>query len=849
MAIIPVTKDDVENFTIVTTPRRTFTFSSGSYGQRVTGSIKIYPRYSTNQKDVLPVFEQGNANDQTFISDYDNINNNVRQQRSSGALKTNSLLNLNTYLEKVHNVGIRTNYTSSIERFSPLDFYSDTRSVSRYTLAKNTIKDILMPYYKTQYSHANWSYSNYHSLNFFTVSKTSQTIPTASVLLYPNVQNSLLPKQTGYASGTYCLSGAFSFEFHINPRYQSDGLDSGHFKAGTIFHLSSSYALSLITGSAKDPTGLPVGFRLQLQLSHSADISPSLASQGIYPSNLVFVSDDNSLEWNNWHHVAVRWGTNTVNDGTGSFVIDGVKRGYFVVPSGTINVNTSNVKSNPDSLCIGNFYEGTNKDNASQNRFFAYDISRANGATPLLSASASSLDEPTAYAFNHPLKAEMHDLMIKRYYVDDNEISVSGSSGIGGLASDRNDLAFYLPPFFVQESAIRRKHKTTQGGVLQTPFHTISGTTDDPFNVAMAFGVNGHYINLENFVRDFTNSQYPRLINLTGSVQSSNNSQVNANNILYQMNNVAKRNLSILPCDDGSFEPSFEILKSERYKDKYKTMTGKLTDLSAILLEDLVMTSSTILNNSDPDKSNYSGFVSQLYGPTPDDSNVVIGSKLQNAYNKLGAEIDNAISDSELNRGIFKDLPLPIFDNLRDASSNQVTIFNISNIFYGKRILPGSFTLTDSAISGSQGAVKITIKDDSLGNLYRADAITQQYTQNSIGNIFYDEGIVVIKNPHLFFFGKQQYEVAFKGVSNIYSTKYEILAGSGQLNSSSNPSYALEKNNLRASGDPIDKDVFVYISSVNLHDENMNVVAKVKLAQPIIKRFADKILFKIAIDY
>ena len=101
----------------------------------------------------------------------------------------------------------------------------------------------------------------------------------------------------------------------------------------------------------------------------------------------------------------------------------------------------------------------------------------------------------------------------------------------------------------------------------------------------------------------------------------------------------------------------------------------------------------------------------------------------------------------------------------------------------------------------------------------------------------------------MFFFGKQQYEVAFKGVSNIYSTKYEILAGSGQLNSSSNPSYALEKNNLRASGDPIDKDVFVYISSVNLHDENMNVVAKVKLAQPIIKRFADKILFKIAIDY
>lgn len=848
MAIIPVTKDDVENFTIVTTPRRTFTFSSGSYGQRVTGSIKIYPRYSTNQKEVLDVFEQGNFKDKNFINTYEILNKDVRQRRIKSSTRDSSN-SLNSYFSVVGDVSVKTNYTSSIQRFSPLDFYSDESTVSRYTLSKNTIKDILMPYYRAQYPNANWSYTNYHSLNFFTISKTSQTIPTASVLLYPNVQNSLLPIQTGFASGTYCLSGAFSFEFHINPRYQADGLDAGHFKAGTIFHLSSSYALSLITGSSKDPTGLPSGFRLQLQLSHSADISPSLVNQGSYPSDLVFVSDDNSLEWNKWHHVAVRWGTNTVNDGTGSFVIDGVERGYFVVPSGTINVNTSNAKSNPDALCIGNFYEGTNAGDASQNRFFAYDVSRANGVTPLLTATLSSLDEPTAYAFNHPLKAELHDLMIKRYYVSDDEISASGSSGIGSLSADTNDLAFYLPPFFTQESAIRRKHKTTQGGVLQTPYHVISGTTDDPFNVAMAFGVNGHYINLENFTRDFTNSQYPRLINLTGSAQSINGqTTANANKVLYQMNNVAKRNLTILPCDNGNFEPNFEILKSERYIDKYRTISGSFLDWSAIYLDDLV-SAQGISNNKDPNLQTFIDWSQDLYGPTPSQPGVSIGSKLQNFFNSVDAELLNSTSDASFNRGIFKGMPLPIYESLRDPSSNQVTIFNISNIFYGRRILPGSFTLTDTGISGSQGAVKITIKDDSLGNLYRADSDTSHYTQNSIGNIFYDEGIVVIKNPHLFFFGKQQYEVSFKGVSNIFSSKYEILAGSGQLNSSSNPTYALEKSAMRASGDPIDKDVFVYISTVNLHDENMNVVAKVKLAQPIIKRFSDKVLFKIAIDY
>jgi len=849
MAIIPVTKDDVENFTIVTTPRRTFTFSSGSYGQRVTGSVRIYPRFSSNQKSTDDTILAG-YQDKNFLNAFEKINGEVRQIRSGNSSK-NASANLNGYFDLVSSASLKTNYTSSIERFSPLDFYSDSTTVSRYTLAKNVIKNTLMPYYRTQYPNANWAYTNYHSLNFFTVSKTSQTIPTASVLLYPNVQNSLLPAQSGFASGTYCLSGAFSFEFYINPRYQTDGLDSGHFKAGTIFHLSSSYALSLITGSSKDPTGLPDAFRLQLQLSHSADISPSLANQESYPKDLVFLSDDNSLSWNRWHHVAVRWGTNTINDGTGSFMINGVTRGYFVVPSGTINVSTSNVKSNPDALSIGNFYEGTNSGANSQSYFFTYDIARANGCQWLLSgAQYSSIDEPTTYRFNHPLKAEIHDLMIKRYYVSDDELRASGSSGFGIAATDSSDLAFYLPPYFVQESAIRRKHKTTQGGVLQTPYHVISGTTDDPFNVAMAFGVNGHYINLENFARDFTNSQYPRLINLTGSAQSlaADQTTVNANNVLYQMNNVAKRNLTILPCDDGNFEPNYEILKSERYIDKYRTISGSYIDWSAIYLDELI-SAQGISNNKDPNLSTFINWSQELYGPTPAQPGVSIGPKLQNFFSSIDAELQNSTSDSDFNRGIFKNMPLPVYESLRDPSSNQVTIFNISNIFYGRRILPGSFTLTDSALSGSQGSVKITIKDDSLGNLYRADARTKHYTQNSVGNIFYDEGIVVIKNPHLFFFGKQQYEVSFKGVSNIYSSKYEILAGSGQLNSSSNTTFTLEKNSMRATGDPIDKDVFVYISSVNLHDENMNVVAKVKLAQPIIKRFSDKILFKFAIDF
>jgi hypothetical protein len=157
--------------------------------------------------------------------------------------------------------------------------------------------------------------------------------------------------------------------------------------------------------------------------------------------------------------------------------------------------------------------------------------------------------------------------------------------------------------------------------------------------------------------------------------------------------------------------------------------------------------------------------------------------------------------------------------------------------------------LKDSAVSGSRGAVSFTVRDDKMGNLYRADSYTPHATQNSVGNIFYDEGVVVLKSPHLYLFGKNGFEMSFQGVYNIYTTKYEILAPSGMLNSSSNPTYVENVDTMRPSSRLKDKSNFVYISGLYLHDENMNVVAKVKLAQPIIKREEDKLLFKAALDF
>lgn len=843
MSVIRITPNDVETFTLVTNPRREYVSSSSG----VTGSVRVFPRQSPYEKNVEETSTFNDTKgiavvDDRFEKYYDDTRNSAKKIRKKSPPTGDLVDVIDTYLTTVEHLNSKEPTVLDIERFTP------TTRFTKRTLQKFNIKDMLMPYYRVQYSDANWAYTNYHSLNFFTTwSTTSTNLPTASVLLYPNVVDPDLPGQEGHVSGSYCLTGSFTFDFYVNPRYKKDGIDPGEFKAGTFFHLSSSYALSLVTGTLKDENGLPQGYRLQLQLSHSADYPPSKVLPGSYPHDLVFVSDDNSLIYNKWHHVVVRWGTNIINEGTGSFFVDGVNRGDFVVPSGTIMPKEFVFGGNPDVLCIGNFYEGTNVGTDSQSLFFSTENALRDGVVDLVS---DPQEDPISYRFDHPLKAEVHDLVLRRYYLSDAELSSTGSRGIGADAFVKKNIAFYLPPFFVEDTTIKR-YRGDHGGILQTPFFTIDGTTDDPFNVALAFGVNGHYINLENFTKDFATGLFPRHILLTGSTIDYTTDADEANNFLYTDPQIAKRNLTILPCDDGNFIPNWEVLDYERLSNKYVDPSGHPV-ISYINLENLVTTASLVLGKEgsiDIDKGANEEYASELVGFTPETPGTPPGPAYLSYISALTSSLGQLTDDNKFDRGIQKKMPLTIYQRTLDPSSNQVTIFNISNLYYGKRILPGSFMIRDADMSGSLGAVGITLRDDQAGNIYRADSDTDHHTKNSVGNIFYDEGIVVIKSPHLYFFGKNHYEVSFRGVYEIYTSKYEFLAGPGLLNSSSNVTYTENKDKIKPSASPTDNETFVYISGINFHDENMNVVAKAKLAQPVIKRESDKILFKVAFDW
>ena len=46
-----------------------------------------------------------------------------------------------------------------------------------------------------------------------------------------------------------------------------------------------------------------------------------------------------------------------------------------------------------------------------------------------------------------------------------------------------------------------------------------------------------------------------------------------------------------------------------------------------------------------------------------------------------------------------------------------------------------------------------------------------------------------------------------------------------------------------------DNSKFVYITGINVHDDNLNVIMRANLAQPVIKRDDDGFLFKIKKDF
>lgn len=781
MSFVKIGNNFFEQSTLLLRPK--VNFVSSSFG--ITGSEKVVSNFSKCIKQIIdPAVHSQNQSDDRV---YDEIDYQVLTYLDDAAnlIREGSSTNINGYLN---------NYLSSVNDAINDNRFSKLINVFRFDVPvsynqnfniKNNLRKNLIPYHQHRYADAGFHYTNYNTLNFFTGSGA----PHDSCLIYPN------------SSDIYTPSNSFTLNFWVNPRYSQDNKNLSY-DAGTIFHMSSSVCVSLISGSETDKNNLASDFKILLQLSHSADTKPDTInfSNLSYPNDLIFTSS-HTLKKNHWHNVTVRWGGSEYDNYDGAIVID-EKETSFNIPSSSL------CQSN-ELITIGNYL---NTDSVNGSKFFNNTVDTVHGLTVL---NESTSDEPSNQKeiLKNGLNAELHDIKLFNKYLNGSEILYVKNYGIkkerlpgSDSANIYSNLLFYVPVYFYP--------LTKEREVLVTPFQTIAAsTTNDPFNVQFSFGVGGKHLNLENFVREYIQDEFPRLQSLTGSTIDSTIENITADQYIYHTASLVRRNNFILPNDNGLFRPDYYAIQSSpaSSSNTYKK-TSNFVDYSKINLEELIPTSSL-----------FPGLVFQD-----------------------GSIFNDIVGASPENPGVAPGSVLTIAQRTRDVSSNEITVFDISNLFYGNRINPGSFSITDKNLTGSNDKVNITLSDNKKGSLYRSDAMTKHATWNNVGDILYDEGMVIVKSPHLFYFCKDSIDMTFKGEQNIHTMILNVPIDKHLFNSSSNLTF----KSVTPSNNVNDRDVeSFYITAVNIHDDNFNIIMKAHFSQPILKTDDDEFVIRLKQDF
>ena len=452
-------------------------------------------------------------------------------------------------------------------------------------------------------------------------------------------------------------------------------------------------------------------------------------------------------------------------------------------------------------------------------------------------------DENLTHSLDSPLNAELQDIRIFSRWRTDSEIKSTAETGYYDFG-DKHFL-FYLPPYFVPSSSVRQMLKT----VTQT--HYSSSHT--PFNLDLSFGQGGRLLNLENFTYDLVTGTQARCYNLSATPPSGTWSDFSADDfdfmpasdaILLKPEN-RKRNLTILPSDLGQLKPGLSFLDAQVSK-----ITNKQSDLffvndqkqpakGMVTLRDMISMGAQYneLVSFDEETGNIDSMVDSLF-PS-------IEVAIPVDMDKDGTADFKEIAHSKA-YGQQSAIGLTVLNRTRDVNSSEIMFLDISNIFYGDMIKRESFVMHDPYVTGSAGKIKLTFRDNGTGGLYRCDASGSHPTWSSAGIILYEEGIACLTNPTIPAFGAQQFTTTFKGDRNLHILEMRVPIDAEEAKISSNPTY----KKLSPTDLPSDREIGCnFITNMFIHDENLNVIGKVNLSRPIVRKDEDRYVFKFKMDF
>ena len=224
MSLIKLSKDRFEQFTLITNPRQEFVSSSAG----TTGSVYLQARRSACVKDVFDLGTSTTSSDSNIETTRLDISRVIAPTIGISSIDASAELEdyLTQSFEKASSA--LNDKMLGVSRFTPT-----SGGFEQNVLKKSAVIDHLMPHYHTKYPDSHYAYTNYHCLNFFTAS----SVPSNTAIVYPN--------SDGGTDRPYTPSGSFTVDFYINPKYTTLN-EADEFHAGTILHLSSTIALSLV---------------------------------------------------------------------------------------------------------------------------------------------------------------------------------------------------------------------------------------------------------------------------------------------------------------------------------------------------------------------------------------------------------------------------------------------------------------------------------------------------------------------------------------------------------------------------------------------------------------------------
>lgn len=721
----------------------------------------------------------------------------------------------------------------------------------------NVVKNTCMPFYRPISPSMHYGYRNYSSINF-----QSESIK----------HNKFAVIYGDYSGDQYRLSSSFTFDFWVKPKRSI-------VRAGTLIHHSGNYAVSLLNDVQTNQDRLYLLFQFGRGTYYTPDNIPST-----HVGVTVFSSSKRYLQYDRWTHVLARW-SSVVNPMTGSIFFDGLKDSEFTMNTSSIFPLDGGTDSH--QLVLGNFYNGEpgsmyNHDGTTRRCFLHSAMGTVEGFHYL----SDDNNDPTIrdvvydsiYTFNYPANAEMHEIRIWKAYLNASRFKSYIDRGLEDkfvTNSAKNHLAFYAPVLY----APRNHRKIIKANLNRGESQSTSGNTsnyfsdNNPFNAKLAFNTNCLKFNNSNYLIDFAAAkrhtqegkkvknykfgQYgaPRLYNLTSTMlynvsttyfppyfvnDLSENSDIYGgfNSIDYSVEcgDVLDSRL-ILPNDNGGFMPNWDLFD-----------VLDLTDRNTIITEDNGYYWSSSNNSRHVCRNNLDCFRNDLgaidYSMISMRNLIIDYSPALNPEQGLITQInaENGISPYYPSRNSSDSYkPLGRYVAARQMSYDSIwsRIIMIPKIYYGDRIKPGTFKLTDD-LSGSMN--KIILADDSNGALYRYNEYSSA-PYSWVGNIFYNEGIALVTNPHLYRISRRRIEIEFSGENSVYVHTLRLKIPDSRMSlPSSKIVYETENEFSKDSS-------AVIIDSINVHDKNYNIIYRARLAQPFRISENDPVMIKLKMDY